>query len=86
MALLARLNAEQKVTILIITHDPRVARQCARQVRIHEGRLIETAAGAPGASGVAHPPPPLPGTGEDRHAPPAHQASRLDPVAGLQGE
>ena len=73
MALLARLNAEQKVTILIITHDPRVARQCARQVRIHEGRLIETAAGAPGASGVASPPPP--GTGEDRRAPPEPPAN-----------
>ena len=73
MALLARLNAEQKVTILIITHDPRVARQCARQVRIHEGRLIETAAGAPGASGAASSPPP--GTGEDRRAPPAPAAN-----------
>ena len=44
MALLAGLNAERKVTILIITHDPEIARQCARQVRIREGRLVETMA------------------------------------------
>ncbi len=42
MALLLQLNAEQGVTILIITHDPAVARQCARQVRIRNGKLLET--------------------------------------------
>ena len=41
MTLLLQLNAEQEVTILIITHDPQVARQCARQVRICDGRLVE---------------------------------------------
>ena len=41
MTLLLRLNTEQGVTILIITHDSQVARQCARQVRIHNGRLLE---------------------------------------------
>lgn len=41
MALLLQLNAEQKITILLITHDPLIARQCARQVRIHDGRLLE---------------------------------------------
>ena len=42
MALLLQLNTEQGVTILIITHDPQVARQCARQVRIHDGQLLES--------------------------------------------
>ena len=41
MALLLRLNQERGVTILIITHDPAVARQCARRVRIRDGRLFE---------------------------------------------
>ncbi|MXW21312.1 MAG: ABC transporter ATP-binding protein [Gammaproteobacteria bacterium] len=45
MALLGRLNAEQGITILIITHDPSVAGQCRRQTRILNGRLIETRAG-----------------------------------------
>ena len=84
MALLAGLNAERKVTILIITHDPGVARQCARQVRIRDGRLIERKAGAPGASAsatataTARLPPS--GTGEDRRAPPASAA--IGPTAG----
>ncbi len=41
MSLLQRLNEENGVTIIIITHDPSVAAQCTRQVRIHEGRLVE---------------------------------------------
>ncbi len=47
MALLLQLNSEQGVTILIITHDPLVARQCTRQLRIHDGRLLEKGARAP---------------------------------------
>ena len=80
MALLAGLNAERKVTILIITHDPGVARQCARQVRIRDGRLIERKAGAPGASATATARLPPSGTGEDRRAPPASAA--IGPTAG----
>ena len=41
MALLLQLNSEQGVTILIITHDPLVARQCTRQLRINNGLLQE---------------------------------------------
>jgi len=41
MTLLLQLNAQQRVTILIITHDPLIARRCARQVRIKMGRLLE---------------------------------------------
>ncbi len=44
MALLGRLNIEQGITILIITHDPSVAGQCRRQTRILNGRLFETRA------------------------------------------
>lgn len=55
MALLRQLNTEQGVTILIITHDPLVARQCARQVRIREGTLVEAKA-RPAADGGPRPP------------------------------
>ena len=61
MALLLELNAGQGVTILIITHDPTIARQCARQVRIRDGRLDEAAAHDPGAADAVvprHPSPP----------------------------
>ena len=52
MALLRRLNAERGITILIITHDPSVAGQCARQTRIRGGRLLEPGADVAAASGA----------------------------------
>jgi putative ABC transport system ATP-binding protein len=44
--LFIRLNREEGITIVIITHDPGVAEQCARQVRIDDGviRTIKEAA------------------------------------------
>ncbi|MDE0130752.1 MAG: ABC transporter ATP-binding protein [bacterium] len=50
MALLLQLNAEQRITILIITHDLMIARQCTRQVRIHDGRLLEAPTGGCGTA------------------------------------
>jgi len=57
MALIQELNAEQGITILIITHDPAVSAQCKRQTRIRDGQLFEpttrTAAnGRPAAMGT----------------------------------
>ncbi len=40
--LLKRMNAEQGVTIMVITHDAAVAQQCTRQIRIKSGQLYET--------------------------------------------
>jgi putative ABC transport system ATP-binding protein len=42
MALFASLNREAGVTVVIVTHDPEVAAQCDRIIRIRDGR-IETA-------------------------------------------
>ncbi len=56
MALLLRLNAEQGVTVMIITHDAAIARRCARRLRIREGRLVEDGAGD--RSAVPQPRPP----------------------------
>ena len=39
--LLLQLNAEQGITVLIITHDPLIAHQCTRQLRIQDGALLE---------------------------------------------
>jgi putative ABC transport system ATP-binding protein len=39
--LFIRLNSEEGITIVIITHDPGVAEQCATQVRIEDG-IIRT--------------------------------------------
>jgi putative ABC transport system ATP-binding protein len=39
--LLQRLNSELGMTLLIVTHDPRVADLAQRQLRLEQGKLIE---------------------------------------------
>ena len=51
MQLLIRLNREERITILIITHDPLIARQCARKTLIRDGLLFEGDEGERGAAG-----------------------------------
>ena len=41
MQLLIRLNAEQRLTVIVVTHDLAVDRLCARRTRIHDGMLRE---------------------------------------------
>jgi ABC-type lipoprotein export system ATPase subunit len=38
--LLKRLNAEDQVTIVVVTHDLDIARQATRQVRLKDGRVL----------------------------------------------
>ena len=45
MESLIRLNREELITIVIITHDPSIARQCARKTLIRDGALFEAAGG-----------------------------------------
>lgn len=35
------LNREQKITTVMVTHDPHVGQQCRRTVRMADGRLVE---------------------------------------------
>lgn len=53
MALFTRLNDEEKMTIVIITHDPGVARQCRRRTSLGDGLLHEEA--PPDAATAPHP-------------------------------
>lgn len=39
--LVQRLNTELEMTLLLVTHDPRVAALAPRQVRLEKGKLIE---------------------------------------------
>jgi putative ABC transport system ATP-binding protein len=39
--LVQRLNTELGMTLLIVTHDPKVAALAARQIRLEKGKLIE---------------------------------------------
>ena len=43
MELFRKLNADEGLTIIIITHDPKIAQQCTRHVRIENGALMEEA-------------------------------------------
>lgn len=40
MDLFLKLNNDQKVTIILITHSPDIAKQCKRKVQIKDGNLI----------------------------------------------
>ena len=41
MELLKRLNREDGIAVVVITHDPAVSRQCARRAELRDGVLVE---------------------------------------------
>ncbi|MEP6609437.1 MAG: ABC transporter ATP-binding protein [Burkholderiaceae bacterium] len=42
--LMFALNRERGSTLLLVTHDPDIARRCARQIELHAGRVVNTVA------------------------------------------
>jgi putative ABC transport system ATP-binding protein len=44
LAMLTELNRKQGITMVIITHDPNIAGQCQRTIRIKDGELVEATA------------------------------------------
>jgi putative ABC transport system ATP-binding protein len=40
MAILHELNEQEKTTIVMVTHDPRLAEQTDRTVRLFDGRQV----------------------------------------------
>jgi putative ABC transport system ATP-binding protein len=42
MDLLLNLNRERNTTLIIITHDPRIAAQTQREIMINDGQILET--------------------------------------------
>lgn len=43
MEIFRRMNREQGVTIIIITHESEIARYCQRQIHIRDGRIVDDA-------------------------------------------
>ncbi|MCX5758398.1 MAG: ATP-binding cassette domain-containing protein, partial [Candidatus Hydrogenedentes bacterium] len=41
MALIHALH-EQGRTIIVVTHEPDIAQECQRTIRLHDGRIVET--------------------------------------------
>ena len=41
MDLFLALNRDEGITVIIITHDPKIAAQCRRQVRMRDGVILE---------------------------------------------
>jgi putative ABC transport system ATP-binding protein len=41
MDIFLKLNHEQKITTVMVTHDPVVGQQCRRTVRMIDGKLAE---------------------------------------------
>lgn len=41
MAALRRLNQTQGTTIIVVTHDPKVARATDRRITLHDGRIVD---------------------------------------------
>jgi len=39
--LMFALNRERGSTLLLVTHDPDIARRCGRQIELHAGRVVE---------------------------------------------
>lgn len=46
MCLFQRLNEEQGITIIFVTHDPRIAQHTKRVIRISDGRIVSNEANA----------------------------------------
>jgi putative ABC transport system ATP-binding protein len=51
--LLFRVQRQRDMTLLLITHEPRLAARCERQLRMADGRLYEPAVAAPRAPSLA---------------------------------
>ncbi len=48
--LMFQLNHERGSTLLLVTHDPDIARRCGRQIELHAGRIVAGEADGIGVS------------------------------------
>jgi ABC-type lipoprotein export system ATPase subunit len=58
-----QLNEEDGITIILVTHDPQVARHARRVIHIHDGVIVDGASTAHGIESVKEPECGVPVTG-----------------------
>ena len=88
LQLFRRLNTEKGITLLLVTHDPEVARAADRIIRIADGQIVEDShvnqkeAPMPPVDVTSHPQPSNPGEGKtDRFSLPSRRARNAFRVA-----
>jgi macrolide transport system ATP-binding/permease protein len=78
LRLFQELNAEG-VTILLVTHDPEVARHAKRVITIRDGRIVDGGVSVPKPEAGPPPPPSTPAPQPASAGPPAPTAKRVLP-------
>jgi putative ABC transport system ATP-binding protein len=56
IALLQRLHREERTTLVLVTHDPEIARAAERTIQLLDGRVVHDSAPAPAPAAPAAPP------------------------------
>lgn len=51
--LMFELNRERGSTLLMVTHDPDIARRCSRQIELHAGRIVNASVGSAAAPAIS---------------------------------
>jgi len=52
MEILSRLNRERGLTVILVTHEPDIARFAGRRVILRDGKIMEDSAAAPAEDAV----------------------------------
>ena len=53
LAMIQKLNQDEGITVLLVTHDPQVAAHAQRSIHIHDGLIVEGAYASPAASALS---------------------------------